>query len=621
MTNNHQAKRQRIGTHHGWCLTVRDASIDAFVEIVEDMISEGGIDIAVIGDELSNDNGVRHAQAFLNFPNGRGIAFGKLKKTLIDSGVESCDLHIEPRRSKSLDRAGNYCLKEHFEHIAALFPEKGTVEELYRPDSVPLLSVGWDIEGARCLKGSQGRRTDLESFKHDVLAGECREFDTAMLNHSGLCARAERFVRMFIGRYSPHEPMSSQEWADLLASGNIRRWQAWVIHEMAIEDISYRYRKVHVVTDEVRANGGGGNSGKSHMCDWFPRLMANVGQKVQVLGPGKLADMAAQLQSDVDIVMIDIPASRSEALQWSFIEQLKSGRVDSPKYHSCSIVLKKRPVRVIILCNHHPDRSRRYNQPEVFTNDRGYPVDEYNRPIYKEYTLSDDRWVEYHITSGHDVEAVPDFMLPAEMNFGPEFSSDNAGDGPVNSLNQAWWDEYKYAWLDSAGLWGVSELSSDDLICKLVRGQKLKIKKGHPLAEPVFDVFRHHGWDGNGDLEVVYQGNPDLNNRLVSDFSIFCLEKGIVALDHPLGIVMCDSRERCARVWFNEFGAMTNLVAYAPSEFCAAVSAQMIHSYTIRRGGIFVYSYRGLEDFLDPKSMNGDFDAAFRARNPHIMSE
>ena len=318
-------QRRSIGTHHGWCITYHgeEADLATFKTFCETLAVDDQVNVAVIGDELTGTGG-RHAQAFLNFHNGRGIAFGSLKKLLKDADLG--DAHFEPRKSLTMDRAGNYCLKEHFEHIAKMFPEKGSIKELYRPGSSPLLCIGWDIENARPDGTGPGKRTDLTSFKDDVLSGECMEYDDAMMNHSGLCARAEGFVRQFIGRFSPVSKMTPSEWKDHLSEFGISRWQAWAIQELANTDTSYRFRKVQVVTDCV-LNGTGGNTGKSHFCDWFPRLMANVGQKVQVLGPGKLADMANQLQSDVDIVLIDIPASRSEHLQWSFIEQLKCGRL------------------------------------------------------------------------------------------------------------------------------------------------------------------------------------------------------------------------------------------------------------------------------------------------------
>lgn len=594
-------KKSRIGTHHGWCITVHgEEDMILFKEVVELAAVDGVINIAVIGDELTSSAG-RHAQAFLNFPKERGIAFGSLKKMLSDAGIESA--HIEPKKSNTMDRAGNYCLKEHYEHIAKLFPDKGTVAELYRPDSKPLLVIGWDVENAKPDGTGAGKRTDLENFKCSVLAGECTEYDDALLNHSGLCARAEGFVRQFIGRYAPIVPMSPVEWHAHIQEFGILRWQAWAIEEMANADKAYRHRKVHVVTDCV-LNGTGGNSHKSHFCDWYPRLMANLGQKVQVLGPGRLPDMALRLQSDADIIIIDIPASRSEHLQWSFVEQLKNGRVDSPKYHSTTVVMRKKPVRVLILCNHHPDASRRpgYDQESrLDRNGNSMPV---------EHTLSGDRWVEYEITHVHDVESIPNFMLPAPMNFGAEFSSDMTGDGPERwlfTLNRL--AEFVDLWEESCQVWGISDHThAHPHITKVGHVSEwinCSEDSTHPNAEMLRDIFKADGWNGNGLLEVritIPCNLVDVSYDNVT-LKLQCLKEGMIKFDDPRGFVRMDAAGRCARMWVNSFGKLVNLVALRPVSAFDIIK-QCITSYVITRGGHIRWRRLGEAGFMRSGSHN-----------------
>lgn len=412
-------KSRQIGTHHDWCVTVHGREeMLSLKDLAEKWLVEGSVNIAIIGDELTGNDG-EHAQAFFKFPygtSGRGMPYGRILKEIRGAGCVSA--HIEPRKSRSINRAGNYCLKEHFEHIAKMFPEKGSV---YRPDSKPLLVAGWDVENGRADFPSQGKRNDIDGFKEDVLAGLCKEWDTAMSNHSGLCARAEGFVRQFIGRYSPLQPMSVEEWGSLKSAGVVSRWVGWAIFHLNEPDVDYRYRKVGVLTDCV-LNGTGGNTGKSRFCDWYPRLMATFGIKVQVLSPGKLADMAMQLRSDVHQLLIDIPASRSDTLQWSFIEQVKSGRVDSPKYHSCTIVMANRPISVLILCNNHPDKQRRPKNPSLSVVDENDRMKQWFVPPAPEYTLSQDRWVEYEITSEEDLAPVYNFQLPPSLNVPSEYN-------------------------------------------------------------------------------------------------------------------------------------------------------------------------------------------------------
>lgn len=598
-SNKRRKGPSTVGTHHGWVFTAFNDDRHLLKQWMEDQVLAGLLNIAVLGDELTAD-GLPHGQGFANFSEGRGIAFGKLKKLLVEAGLG--DVHVEPRKSKSLARAGNYCLKDHFRHIAELFPEKGTVEELFREGSTPLLAIGWDIEGARPERTTdERRRTDLDDFKADVLGGKCTEYDTAMINHSGLCARAEGFVRKFISRFTPLPPMSPAEWNELLTDGRVVRWQAWAMCFLANPDKDFRYRKVGVVTDGVR-NSSGGNAGKSHFASWFPRLMANVGIVVQVIGPGKLADMAMQIRSDVDIVIIDIPASRSEALQWSFVEQLKCGRIDSPKYHSTSVYLKKQPVRVLILCNHHPDVTRRWDfDPEELDSKTG-------RVRVHPYTLSKDRWEEYHITSDHDIQGVPDFMLPADYKFGSEFSSDITGDGPIYLSHPMLGVIFDEHWADSARRWsvGTSDLlafgpkfmnNGPDSMWVAVKNAK------HPLSEPLRTFFVGEGWNEDGTLEVCVRLPRWPDQWPAGKFKCHCLVKGDTWVNDPDGLVVYGGQGRWAKVWFDEYGVFLNLVAQDRGNLDISWH-EMICSYAITRGDHILWRRVGEVGFLRPNSYN-----------------
>lgn len=377
----------------------------------EAILLDDAVNIVVNGDELNRSDGP-HTQSFLNFTNP--ISFRQLKEALDDAGCPGA--HIDKRKG-SVSQAGNYCLKEHYAHIAKLFENekgRGAWDTIYRPGSKPSLVVGWDIDNARPDRGlGPGGRSDIEKFKTDVKEGVCTEWDYAMDNHSGLCARAEGYVRQYISRYAPVKPLTPEEWSTIKARDGLVDWiTEFAIPYMFHPDPNFRRRKVAVVEDAIRNGGDGGNSHKSDFAEWFPALMAVIGKKVQVLGPGKLADMAIQLNSDIDILIIDIPQARSDVLQFAFVEQLKNGKVDCPKYHSCTIVLKNKPIPVMILCNHHPAVKRRVDFNEL--DDEA--VDAKKK---QGYTLSNDRWVERAIMTDADVVPTANYMLPTGEGWFP----------------------------------------------------------------------------------------------------------------------------------------------------------------------------------------------------------
>ncbi len=588
--NKRPAKKQKIGTHHGWVMTAPSDNIQSFVAYCESLALEEEINIAVVGDEISayakeqaaktGTDPMHHAQAFINFPRGRGKAFGTIKKDLREA--ECPNVHFEPRKCSDLSRTGNYCLKENFKHIAELFPEKGTVEELYREGSKPLLVIGWDVEAGCPSHGKgPGSRNDLAIFAASVKDGSCTDWDTAMLEHMGLCARAEGFVRQFISRYAPIVKMSPAEWKIHLDTFGVLTWQAWVIHSLAVTDMDFAWRKVIVVDDAV------GNSHKSHFCDWFPRLMANVGQKVQVLSPGKLADMAHVLEADADMVVIDIPRSRSDALQWSFVEELKCGRVSCPKYNSSIKNMIKRPVRVLILCNEHPDETRRpgYNPVEPEHNRMCYGSTNVNmREKTPQATLSEDRWEEYHITDPEVCQAkVIKYELPPVFNFGKEFSSDVTGDGPVT------WDCSTAAGEKIYRKYEESRETGD-----IDQAPPILLSRGWTysgtdsvLSESIAKFFKSHGWDGTGKLEVKLD-IPDslVNFRLARGKArAYCMATGEwVRFGDPEGFVVHAMDGCSARIFIDGFGHMTGLSAIQRDDYDIAFR-EVITIYKITRPG------------------------------------
>ena len=190
---------------------------------------------------------------------------------------------------------------------------------------------------------TQGTRTDLEAFKDAVKSGIT---DTKVLReeHSEVWARYRAFCVEYLADKA--ERYVRPEHA-------LRPWQADL---KAILQLPADDRCINFVVDET------GNTGKSWFAhklkDWFDE------SKVQIMQPGKKADMAYALQMNLNILVLDAPRSKQgEYIQYDFLEDVKNGAVFSGKYESRTKEFK--PPHVVVMMNEMPDMEKlsadRYN--------------------------------------------------------------------------------------------------------------------------------------------------------------------------------------------------------------------------------------------------------------------
>jgi len=102
-------------------------------------------------------------------------------------------------------------------------------------------------------------------------------------------------------------------------------------------------RKILWICDTV------GNAGKSKLAD---HLICN--NNVKVFGNGKTADIAMAWNGEN--VVFDFSRSQQEHINYGVLEDLKNGRVFSPKYQSCVKFYK--PVHLVVFANFWPDKSK-----------------------------------------------------------------------------------------------------------------------------------------------------------------------------------------------------------------------------------------------------------------------
>lgn len=120
----------------------------------------------------------------------------------------------------------------------------------------------------------------------------------------------------------------------------LRDWQLKVLdllHNQCLRKVSWIY-------------DAEGNQGKSVLCNW---LMDNEG--AFFCNGGKIADISLAYQNQ-EIAVFDLPREIEEFTPYRTIECLKDGRFFSSKYQSC--VKRFSPVKVLVLCNFLPDRSK-----------------------------------------------------------------------------------------------------------------------------------------------------------------------------------------------------------------------------------------------------------------------
>lgn len=180
----------------------------------------------------------------------------------------------------------------------------------------------------------KGRRNEMEMFKKDVQSGmlslkEIRE------KHSNIYARYKVFAIEYVGDHMPKP---------LVEMHPLREWQQNLYMELMQPP---NRREIFFIVDLK------GNTGKT----WFAHYFAALIDNVQIIVPGKKADMAFILDVQSKYFFFDAPRSKQgDFIQYDFLEEIKNGYVLSPKYESR---IKSFDVcHVIVLTNEMPDMTK-----------------------------------------------------------------------------------------------------------------------------------------------------------------------------------------------------------------------------------------------------------------------
>lgn len=224
--------------------------------------------------------------------------------------------------------------KKRFNAAKRLLGARAHLERARRPsEAAEYCKKDGDYEEFGEMKG-RGKRNELDLFKADVQEGmlslrEIRE------KHSNVYARYTKFVIDYVNDYMPEPPI------DFFP---LREWQQNLYVLLCQEPNS---REILFIVDPV------GNNGKS----WFARYFKHMMDNVQIIVPGKKADMAYMLDSTCKYFFFDAPRSKQgDFIQYDFLEEIKNGYVFSSKYESRMKTLDM--CHVIVLMNENPDMAK-----------------------------------------------------------------------------------------------------------------------------------------------------------------------------------------------------------------------------------------------------------------------
>lgn len=267
--------------------------------LYEEHLASDIVKYAVYGNE-TGESGTPHLQGFVIYarPQRFSAARGLLPRS-----------HLEAARGTS-KQCRDYCVKDGDFREFGEFP------------------------------GRSGQRSDLSSFFEwgDQFAsdhGAAAESPDVAMEQPIAYVRYPRVVRALFHR----QP------APVLQEGALRPWQQELEELLLTEPDD---RTVLFYVDNV------GNQGKS----WFCRFMVTkYPSKVQLMGPGKLSDMAFTINTSRSHFLFNVPRSQMEHLQYAILEQLKDRVVFSSKYQSITKVFRHCNW-VVVFCNESPDLTK-----------------------------------------------------------------------------------------------------------------------------------------------------------------------------------------------------------------------------------------------------------------------
>lgn len=310
----------RTPTAKSWCFTWNNYP-ENWQEEINDAVhqfEQANLVYFCIGEE-TGESGTPHLQGFIQFDK----AF-----THPAQNLWRCHWESSRRPLKAIE----YCKKGEQSHdewrrLGTKGPSYGTNAVVHEHGSLP------------SKRGAQGKRTDLhalrESIKEAYEAGETYTERDAREDFPDTAARYPLFVKQSIKDYKPKIQVEEHE---------LRPWQ---IELNQFLNRPADDRTIVFIVDRT------GNAGKT----WFSKHYRQLHDNVQLVPPGKYADMAYIVNEETRVFFIDTPREKVEYFNYYFLEKLKDRDVFSQKYYPEHKEFDH-CVHVVVLMNELPDMSK-----------------------------------------------------------------------------------------------------------------------------------------------------------------------------------------------------------------------------------------------------------------------
>jgi hypothetical protein len=293
-----------------WCFTWNNYwPAEATVLATRCLTGFDDLQYIVWGHETSTV-GTPHMQGFVQFK--RRVSRSTAQRLLCGVVERARGIHMQPRRG-TVEQAVAYCKKN-------------------KPDSE------WEEYGSAVARDrGGGKRNELHDLVERVQRDGPLTMAELLVDFPNVVARYPRFIEMVNATYEPAPPVVAHP---------LRPWQS----QLAIElNRNPDPRKIIFVVDSA------GDAGKS----WFADYWCEHFSRGLLMHPAKHADMALVLKRTNPkprVVFVDCPREKLDYFSYTFLEDLKNGRVFSTKYESRMV--RFAPPHVIMMMNSDPDMNK-----------------------------------------------------------------------------------------------------------------------------------------------------------------------------------------------------------------------------------------------------------------------
>ncbi|AUM61906.1 Rep [uncultured virus] len=188
------------------------------------------------------------------------------------------------------------------------------------------------------LSMKTGERVDIEEIANQILEGH--EIDNDMMNNKCYIQHYKYFNNLKNVR---KEKLAKESFIEKMKDFEPTKTQK-IVYDLLMKQTN---RQVLWIHDEL------GNRGKSSLADY---ILAKEYDNTFITSNMKHADLM-HMYKDQKIILFDYTRAQEEQINYSSIEQFKSGRIFRTKYESSSIISKDL-FRICIFANFGPDKSK-----------------------------------------------------------------------------------------------------------------------------------------------------------------------------------------------------------------------------------------------------------------------